>query len=333
MSTVSPAPAARPLTRDDFDRVVAIDAQLAGRRRPGFYRKRLEAALAEPGHFIYAGVDLDGELAGFLMARLIEGEYGAAGRIAALDAIGVDPRARHRGLGQALMRELERILRHKQIDTVQTQADWRNHNMLRFFAAAEFRLAPRLVLEREVGYPTADDADAGLDGPDAWTEIDFSRPQGRESGVLERDAIFCRSLNADDVSALVRIDRRVGGRDRTAYYRRKAREVLEEAGIASSLVAECDGSVVGFMMARVDFGEFGRTEPEAVLDSMAVDPGYAHRGIGTALLAQLLGNLATLRLERVRTEVECRRVDLLAFLMRNGFGASGQLAFVRRVAA
>ena len=39
----------RPLTADDLERVIDIDAQSVGRRRDGFYRKRLEAALADPG--------------------------------------------------------------------------------------------------------------------------------------------------------------------------------------------------------------------------------------------------------------------------------------------
>ena len=39
----------RPLTADDLTRVIDIDAQSVGRRRDDFYRKRLEAALADPG--------------------------------------------------------------------------------------------------------------------------------------------------------------------------------------------------------------------------------------------------------------------------------------------
>ncbi|MGZ9112242.1 MAG: GNAT family N-acetyltransferase, partial [Rhodoplanes sp.] len=64
----------------------------------------------------------------------------------------------------------------------------------------------------------------------------------------------------------------------TPYYQRKVEEVLQESGVRVSLVAEIDDHPVGFIMARVDFGEFGRTEPEAVMDTVGVHPDYAHRG-------------------------------------------------------
>ena len=50
----------RPLTKNDFEAVVGIDAVNSGRRRPGFFEKRLEAALAEPNYFIYIGHDVGG---------------------------------------------------------------------------------------------------------------------------------------------------------------------------------------------------------------------------------------------------------------------------------
>jgi ribosomal protein S18 acetylase RimI-like enzyme len=80
-------------------------------------------------------------------------------------------------------------------------------------------------------------------------------------------------------------------------------------------------------MARVDFGDFGTTEPVAVLDSIAVDPDYRHTRIGGALLSQLLANLTGLRLEKIRTEVGVDHFDVLHFLMQNGFRNSQRLAF------
>ena len=72
----------RPLAAADLTRVIDIDAQYVGRRRDGFYRKRLEAALADPGGFAYLGCEVDGTLQGYLLARLQDGEYGTAGRSA-----------------------------------------------------------------------------------------------------------------------------------------------------------------------------------------------------------------------------------------------------------
>lgn len=322
----------RPLSGEDLEEVINIDARIGGRRRPGFYEKRLAAAIAEPKQFVYAGCELGGRLKGFLFARLLEGEYGIDEPVAAMDAIGVDPGSQGQGLGTALAHYLENVLRHKGIGQVHTQADWRNRNILGFLSDTGFRLAPRHVLEREVSYPSTlpEDDEAEFE-TDVSGEADFSAPAGQQVGVLARDAVICRSLQQDDQSALVRIDRRISGKKRPRFHARKVAEALDETGIRTSLVAEQDRNIVGFIMARVDYGEFDRTEPVAVMDSIAVDPGYRHLQVGTTLLQRLLGNLATLRMEKVRTEVDMRYLDVLSFLNRNGFEQSQQLAFVRKL--
>ena len=141
----------RPLTPDDLARVVAIDRVLSGRSRRGFYETRLAAALREPDAFVYLGVTRGGELAGFVFARLLEGEFGIREPVAVLDAIGVDAAHRGSGLGRTLMSGLEDILRRKGVARLRSQLDWNNHALMRFLDAAGFRLAPRIVLRR----PTA----------------------------------------------------------------------------------------------------------------------------------------------------------------------------------
>ena len=83
----------------------------------------------------------------------------------------------------------------------------------------------------------------------------------------------------------------------------------------------------GFIMARVDLGEFGRVEPIAVMDTIGVDPDYRGQGIGRALLSQLIVNLTTLRVEQVRTEIDWRDRQLLGFLDHCGFHPSQQICF------
>jgi ribosomal protein S18 acetylase RimI-like enzyme len=130
-----------------------------------------------------------------------------------------------------------------------------------------------------------------------------------------------------DLRALVAIDRRITGNDRAAYFQRKLTEALTESDVRISLVAELDGVVVGFIMARVDLGEFGRVETTAVIDTIGVDPDYRNKGVGRALLSQLLVNLGTLRVEKVRTEVDWQDQDLLAYLDHSGFLPSQRLCF------
>ncbi len=140
----------RPLEAGDLDAVVAIDTALTGRSRHGFFERRLKAAVKQPKDFIYVGACISGELKGYVLVRLLGGEFGHDAS-AMLDAIGVDPNATGAGLGHALLSGVDDVLRHKGVTELQTQTEWTNANLLGFFAHAGFERAPRLVLKRDVG--------------------------------------------------------------------------------------------------------------------------------------------------------------------------------------
>lgn len=158
-------------------------------------------------------------------------------------------------------------------------------------------------------------------------ETDFSGPPAADYGPLARDRIPVRSMIEADLPWLVAIDRAITGRDRSRYFERKLNEVLHESDVGVSLVAEVDERQVGFVMARVSLGEFGRTEPAAEMDTIGIHPDYRGQGIGRALLSQLFVNLVTLRVEKVMTEVDWSDTELIAFLAHCGFRPSARLAF------
>jgi ribosomal protein S18 acetylase RimI-like enzyme len=162
-------------------------------------------------------------------------------------------------------------------------------------------------------------------------EVNYGKPPAPDFGPLARDKIPVRAMTEADLRALIAIDTRVTGRDRSTYFAQRLDEALHESDVRVSLVAEVDGGPVGFIMARVDLGEFGMLEPTAVMDTIGVDPDYRERGIGRALLSQLLINLQTLRVESIRTELDWRDRELLAFLNRCGFHPSQQLCFDRAI--
>jgi ribosomal protein S18 acetylase RimI-like enzyme len=158
-------------------------------------------------------------------------------------------------------------------------------------------------------------------------EIDYGKRPNPDFGPLARDKIPVRAMVEADLRALIAIDRRITGHDRSGYFVQRLLEALHESDVRVSLVADMDGGPVGFIMARVDYGEFGMFEPAAVMDTIGVDPDYRKRGIGRALLSQLLVNLQSLRVEGIRTELDWRDRTLLAFLDSCGFRPSQQLCF------
>lgn len=160
---------------------------------------------------------------------------------------------------------------------------------------------------------------------------DYSNHDGDDFEALSRDLVPVRSARESDLDAIIRIDRKLNQRDRREYYTAKMNEVMSESGIRASLVAEHDDQVVGFIMARVDYGDYGRTEPAAVIDTIGVDPGFGRMGIARALLSQLLTNLDALRVEHVRTNVSWKNVALISFLEGNGFAPAQRLILSKEI--
>lgn len=140
----------RTLRADDLPQVVAIDALAGGRKRPKYFDHIVRRALDQPGLMVSLMAELDGTPAGFLVATLYFGEYGVAEPSASIDAIGVHPEYRGRHVGHALLRQLRLNLGALRIQSLRTEVEWDDFELLRFFEREGFRPAARLCLERPV---------------------------------------------------------------------------------------------------------------------------------------------------------------------------------------
>ena len=140
-----------------------------------------------------------------------------------------------------------------------------------------------------------------------------------------RDLVLVRNLDAGDLDAITTIDARSIGRRRDRFLKLKVEQALADSGIAISLAAELEGHVVGFLLARVYYGEFGVVEPEAVLDVIGVHPDYRGRQVAAALLDQLRTNLLGLGIVRLQTEVRWDNPGLVAFFQHEGFAIAPRI--------
>ncbi|MCW8882512.1 MAG: GNAT family N-acetyltransferase [Sedimenticola sp.] len=291
----------QPLQEGDVEQVIGLDKNLGGSARPEFFNKRLQAMGRSPATYISLVSSMDGQICGFLFAHVLQGEFGTHQPVAVIDALGVQPGEQGSGVGMMLMNALKAEAKKRGCGSLQTQADWHQQELLAFFANAEFALAARNVLTRDTSPLALDEEDdIGL------------RP--------------VRSLAETDLDSIRRIDRHITNEDRSTYLQQKVSEVISDSGIRVSMVAEQDGMVAGFVMARVDYGSFGRADSTAVVDTLGVGPEYKGSGIGSALMAQLMDNLASLQVENVRTEVEWENFDLNRFLSSAGFRPAQELS-------
>lgn len=322
----------RALHADDLGAVVALDAAIEGRSRRAYVERRLKAAQREPElHAQFAAVDGQG-LVGYLLARVLHGEFGRSETALRLELVGRRSDARGHGVGKALLDALITWGTRHGVRELRTSELWRRTGMLHWFDEMGFTLAPVQIVDRGEFGAGGDGAVSLPEGEGPGHEIRFDPGTANDFERLARDGADVRSMTKADLAEIVRIDRMITGRDRSSYIAQRLAEALDDASIRVSLTARMDGAIVGFMMARADIGDFGRTEPVALIDTIGVDPAYAGRGVGRALMSQLFANLDALRVERVETLVSLQQPDIAGFFSTLGFAPSQRLPFVRRIA-
>jgi ribosomal protein S18 acetylase RimI-like enzyme len=326
----------RHLASADFDDAVAIDAAILGRRRRAYFEGRLNAALRAPEDHVQFAATRDGKLAGYALARRMVGEFGRAEPALRLETIGVRQALQGRGIGARLLGALEGWALKHVITQIRTSAHWRNHGLLGFLDRAGFELGGDCIIDCEVHpgrFSQLEAPDSGI-SPEpgrAGAEVDYAPLVRNDFQPLARDRADIRALAPDDLAGIASIDRAITGRNREDYLSRLVGEAMGDSAIRVSLVARSGGAPAGFVMAKTDFGDFGRTEPTAVIDTIGVHPQFAGAGIGTALLSQLFVNLHALHVQRVETVVARYNYDLLGFFHKAGFSPGSRLAFVKRI--
>jgi predicted N-acetyltransferase YhbS len=135
-----------------------------------------------------------------------------------------------------------------------------------------------------------------------------------------------RVLKKSDLQAIVAIDEKTSGSNRREYYERKIAIITDpQRSINSSLVAELDGKVVGFVMGDVYFGEFGIPETTATIDTLGVDPSVQNKGIASDLLDQFMMNMKVAGVDKVYTLVNWNDFALEKFFSRHKFVPSKRI--------
>ncbi len=127
-----------------------------------------------------------------------------------------------------------------------------------------------------------------------------------------------RSMRHSDLPQIVELDIKVLGKPRPEYWERKL-ELVEKRAQVSSLVAELDGKVVGFIIGDTSSWEYGVPENVGWIDTIGVDPDYQRKGIAKILFAQMAANLKKVGVDTIYTLVTRRDWKLLKFFNRLGF--------------
>lgn len=111
----------------------------------------------------------------------------------------------------------------------------------------------------------------------------------------------------------------------------KRPDILETAKVVdNSFVAECDGSVCGFIIGRqLYLAESDIQQGEIAL--IAVDPDYAGRGIARQLVEALFKLFRSKKIHRVGISANPNDKGMQTFLERSGFTSNRLLSYTRKI--
>jgi ribosomal protein S18 acetylase RimI-like enzyme len=148
--TTNEAVVVRNLRPRDLDAVILLDSKITGRKRTEYFKVKLAQALSDTGIQVSLAAEFDGQFAGFLLARVYYGEFGATEKTAVLDTIDVNPNLRGKGIGPALLAQLRQNLLGLGIPLLQTEVAWEDQPLMAFFQRSGFRPAARLCLDLDL---------------------------------------------------------------------------------------------------------------------------------------------------------------------------------------
>ena len=133
-----------------------------------------------------------------------------------------------------------------------------------------------------------------------------------------------RPMNIGDLDAIVEIDRKVLGKSRPDYWKKKL-ELPNPRYPLSCLVAEFEGRVIGFIVGELSGWEFGIPDTIGWISTIGVDPAYQHRGVARKLGQEFIKNLKAIGVTIVYTLVNWSDWDLLKFFRAMGFTRGGEM--------
>ena len=137
--------------------------------------------------------------------------------------------------------------------------------------------------------------------------------------------VLVRAAKSTDLPAISRLDERITGVSKPAYWQEMMRRYGGEAVEHYFLMAETgDGTLLGFVIGEIRAWEFG-SPPAGWVFAINVDPETRLGGIGTRLFDEVCARFKTAGVRSVRTMVDRRDHLILSFFRSQGMMAGPSL--------
>jgi len=139
----------RPLSKEDLEAIVEIDAKVLGENRKEYWEKKLQM-MDDKASQVSLVAEVQGKVLGFILGDISGWEFGVPDTIGWIDTIGVDPAYQKKGLATALAHELIKRLKAIGVRTIYTLVSWNDWDLLQFFHAMGFTRGDMINLELKV---------------------------------------------------------------------------------------------------------------------------------------------------------------------------------------
>lgn len=143
---------------------------------------------------------------------------------------------------------------------------------------------------------------------------------------------FIEPLRADDLDDVVAIDKALSGASRRGFFEKRLAAALEEPGDFVYVGLRQGERLVGYALARLVAGEFGKPGARAVLDAIGVDPDLQGKTAGHRLLSAVEEVLRHKRVGELSSQVAWTNQDLLKFFASSGFSLAPRIVLTRSTA-
>ena len=138
--------------------------------------------------------------------------------------------------------------------------------------------------------------------------------------AVERDAINVRRMTRSDIDAmLILASKATKGKIGLTYRDLAAND--PGGPLDLSFVAEAKDQILGFIMARLEYVYIPFVEV-CLVQAIVADPEYQGRGVGAALINELIGHCHLEGINTIRTLVRQKDKRLQAFIEHLGFHRS-----------
>jgi len=141
------------------------------------------------------------------------------------------------------------------------------------------------------------------------------------------EEVKIRNLREEDIGAIIELDSRITGRERTPAWPQRASSHLRVHYPPLCFVAEHGGRVVGFILGDIRGAEYA-LPLSGWIDIMGVDPEYRGKGLGRRLLQSFV-EACHRRGIKARALISGNDTRLRQFLTSLGFKQGELVEFVK----